>query len=297
MRSATHRQAVFGMVLVTLLWSSAGVVTRHLEGASPFEITFWRSLFTVLTLGVYCTVRQGAVGLARSLRAGGPVLWASGLLWSVMFTCFMVAITMTSVANVLVTMSISPLVTALLAHFILGQRVSGPTWAAIVVAGSGIAWMVGQGVSAHPEDVPGTLVALAVPLMAAMNWNLIRRSGAHVDLVPALLIGAVLSCLAVVLPAWPLSASAHDVGLLAGLGVLQLGLPCILAIAVTRRLSAPEVALLSLLEIIFGIAWAWVWAHEQPSADVLVGGSIVLAALVGNEAWALWRAPRAGKAR
>lgn len=292
MRPATHRGAVAGMVLVTLLWSSAGVVTRHLEGTSSFEVTFWRSLFTALTLGVYCAVRQGLGGLGRSLSAGGPVLWASGLLWSVMFTCFMVAITLTSVANVLVTMSISPLVTAVLAHFMLGQRVSGPTWLAIMVAGVGIAWMVGQGVSARPEDIPGTLVALAVPLMAAMNWNLIRRSGASIDLVPALLIGAVLSSLAVLLPAWPLCAPAHDVVLLGGLGVFQLALPCILAVGVTRRLGAPEVSLLSLLEIIFGIVWAWLWAHEEPSRDVLVGGGVVLAALVANEAWALWRTPR-----
>jgi drug/metabolite transporter (DMT)-like permease len=289
--TADHRRGVVGMVLVTLMWSSAGVVSRQLDGTAPFEVTFWRSLFTALTLAVYCLAVHGR-RVGAPFRAGGRTLWVSGLIWSVMFTCFMVALTLTTVANVLVTMSISPLMTALLAHFMLKQRVSGATWLAIVVAGIGIAWMVGRGVSAHPEHVLGTLVALAVPVMAAMNWNLIRRSGATLDLVPALLIGATISTLAMAPLAWPLQASAHDIAWLAGLGVFQLALPCILAVQVTKWLSAPEVALLSLLEIIFGIALAWVWADEPPTSDVRMGGSLVLATLLVNEAWAWWRRAR-----
>lgn len=286
--TAAHRRGVIGMLLVTLLWSTAGVVTRHLDGASTFEVTFWRSFFTAVSLAVVCVFRYRR-GVLQALRQGGRALWVSGVLWSLMFTCFMVAITLTTVANVLVTMSISPLVTALLAHFMLKQRVAGHTWVAIVVAGGGIAWMVGRGVSAHPEDLMGTLIALAVPVVAAMNWNIIRRSGAAVDLVPALWIGATLSSLAMLPLSWPFQASGHDIGLLAGLGVFQLAVPCILAVGVTKLLSAPEVALLSLLEIIFGIAWAWLWAGEQPSQDVLVGGGLVLLTLVVNEAWAMWR--------
>ena len=276
------------MLLVTLLWSSAGVVTRQLDGAASFEVTFWRSLFTAIALAVYCIARHGRRTLSV-LRAGGPPLWISGVLWSVMFTCFMVALTLTTVANVLVTMSVSPLLTALLAHFLWGQRVAAPTWAAMGVAGAGIAWMVGRGVSANPSDLLGTLIALAVPIVAALNWNLIRRSGNQSDLVPALLIGSTLSAAAMAPFATPLQASAHDVALLAGLGVFQLAVPCILAIDAAKRLSSPEVALLSLLEIIFGIAWAWLWAHEQPSADVLIGGTVVLLTLVLNESWAMWR--------
>lgn len=276
------------MLLVTLLWSSAGVVTRQLDGAASFEVTFWRSLFTAIALAVYCIARYGRRTLSV-LRAGGPPLWISGVLWGVMFTCFMVALTLTTVANVLVTMSVSPLLTALLAHFLLGQRVAAPTWAAIGVAGAGIAWMVGRGVSANPADLLGTLIALAVPIVAAINWNLIRRSGTQSDLVPALLIGSTLSAAAMAPFASPFQASAHDVALLAGLGVFQLAVPCILAIDAAKRLSSPEVALLSLLEIIFGIAWAWLWAHEQPSADVLIGGTVVLLTLVLNESWAMWR--------
>ena len=103
----THTQAVFMMVAVTLMWSIAGVITRHLEGARSFEITFWRSFFTAVSLLVILPLLQGP-GVWRKLRQAGPPLWLSGVCWSVMFTAFMVALTLTSVANVLVTRPFKP---------------------------------------------------------------------------------------------------------------------------------------------------------------------------------------------
>ena len=274
------------MVLVTLMWSIAGVVTRHLDTAQSFEVTFWRSLFTALSLGLYYAFAHGRDTL-RLLKDGGRPLWISGLMWSVMFTCFMVAITLTTVANVLVTMSVSPLLTALLARFMLGHPVARRTWIAIVVAGAGIAWMYGHSVSADPKHLLGTLVALGVPIAGAINWNTLQRSGRSIDLVPALLIGALISS-AVTLPlSLPFHASVHDVSWLAVLGVFQLAIPCMLAVRLARALPAPEISLLALLEIIFGIAWAWLGANERPAPQVLAGGALVLATLAVNEAWGL----------
>lgn len=281
--SISHRQAVFGMLVVTLMWSIAGVISRHLQSAQSFEVTFWRSLFTGVALGAYYAIVHGR-DTPRLLKAGGKPLWISGLMWSVMFTCFMVALTLTTVANVLITMSIAPLLTALLARFMLGHPVAARTWLAIVVAGAGIAWMYGNSVSADGTHLLGTLVALGVPLAAAVNWNTLQKSGRSVDLVPALLIGAIVSA-AVTLPlSLPFRSTGQDILLLAVLGVFQLAIPCMLAVRLSRALAAPEISLLALLEIIFGIAWAWLGANEQPSAQVLAGGALVLATLAINEA-------------
>ena len=274
------------MLIVTLMWSIAGVVTRQLDAAQSFEVTFWRSFFTALALAGYYAWAHGRDTL-RLLAAGGKPLWLSGLMWSVMFTCFMVAITLTTVANVLITMSVAPLLTALLARFMLGHPVAARTWAAIVVAGAGIAWMYGSSVSAEGSHLLGTLVALGVPLAGAINWNTLQRSGRSVDLVPALLIGAVLSSVVTLPLAVPFQASRHDVALLALLGVFQLAIPCTLAVRLSRSLPAPEISLLALLEIIFGIAWAWLGANEQPAPQVLAGGALVLGTLAFNEAWGL----------
>ena len=289
----THRRAILLMLIITLMWSIAGVVTRHLESARGFEVTFWRSLFTALSLLVYFVVRHGRHTLAQF--KGGPVLWWSGLMWACMFTCFMMALTLTTVANVLITMSLAPLFSALLGRFMLGVHVPQRTWVAILVAGGAIAWMYSSGLSSDPRHLLGSAIALGVPVAAAINWNLIRRTNASVDLLPALLIGSLLSCLVAGPMSWPWSSSPHDLGLLALLGLFQLAIPCILAVRVARYLPAPEMALLALLEIVFGIALVWLGAGEAPTRQVMVGGAVVLATLALNE-WVGMRG-RAASAR
>lgn len=279
----THGKAVALMVAVTLMWSIAGVVTRHLEHARSFEVTFWRSFFTVLSLLVILPFFQGRVVFAK-IRHGGWALWVSGLCWSVMFTAFMVALTLTSVANVLVTMAIGPFLTALIARVFIGHRIPLRTWIAIFVAGAGIAYMYGA--QMEGGQLAGTLVALCVPLAGGVNWTVTQRShaqGQDVDLVPAVLVGAAISSLATLPLAMPLQASAHDVALLALLGLVQLAIPCTLAVVCARVLKAPEISLLALLEVIFGILLAWIGAGEAPGQTVLAGGALVIGALVFNE--------------
>ncbi|HZY18605.1 MAG TPA: DMT family transporter [Ramlibacter sp.] len=279
----SHGKAVLLMVAVTLMWSIAGVITRHLEQARSFEVTFWRSFFTVLSLLVILPFFQSG-SVYGKLRRGGAALWLSGLCWSVMFTAFMVALTLTTVANVLVTMAVGPFLTALIARIFIGHRIPARTWAAIAVAGAGIGYMYGAQVSGG--QFTGTLVALCVPLAAAVNWTVSQRAHSHgrnVDLVPSVLVGAAISSLATLPLAMPFAASWHDIGLLALLGLVQLAIPCALSVVCARVLKAPEVALLALLEVIFGILLAWLGADEVPTQTVLAGGALVIGALVMNE--------------
>lgn len=292
----THRRAVLTMLVVTLMWSIAGVVTRQLDGARSFEVTFWRSFFTVVVLVVLLVWLRGGAPLWRSIRDGGAALWLSGACWAVMFTAFMVALTLTTVADVLVTMASAPLITALIARFVLGHRLAARTWAAIVVAGCGIVWMYALEVrAADMRHIAGMGVAACVPVASAVNWIVLQRSrGAAIqrDLLPAVLIGALLSACVALPFALPLGASGRDLGWLALLGTAQLAIPCLMAVAAGRALPAPEASLLALLEVIFGVAWAWLAGYESPAAHVLGGGLLVLGALAANEALALRRAPR-----
>jgi len=295
----SHSRAVLLMLLVTLMWSTAGVVTRHLEGARSFEVTFWRSAFNALALVAALLWMRGP-RLWADIRGGGRALWVSGLCWMVMYTNFMLAITLTTVATVLITMSIAPLLTALFARVFLHHALPGRTWVAIGVAGLGIGWMFGQQALAPGASMTGALVALGVPIAGATNWVLLQhlhqRHAAdptvqEPDMLPAVLIGAVLSA-AVTLPlALPFSATGHDLSLLAGLGVFQLAIPCLLVVVLTRVLPAPEVSLLGLLEVVFGVLLAWVGAGEAPGSNALAGGALVIGALVFNE-WLGLRARR-----
>jgi drug/metabolite transporter (DMT)-like permease len=214
-------------------------------------------------------------------------LWISGVCWSIMFTAFMTALTMTSVANVLITLSLGPMLTALFARVFIGHKLPARTIIAIVVAGLGIAYMYAAQINlSDMKQLTGMLVALGVPIAAAVNWTLVQHSqaqGHDVDLVPAVMVGALISSLVTFPLSMPFQASGQDVALLAMLGLVQLAIPCTLAVVCARFLKAPEVSLLALLEIIFGIALAWVGANEKPGLPVLLGGGLVLGALVFNE--------------
>ena len=291
----SHRQAVLLMVAVTLMWSIAGVVTRHLDNATGFELTFWRSLFNALALILMLGWLRGPKVLWGTLRSGGRTLWLSGVCWATMFTAFMVALTLTDVANVLVTMAIAPLLTALVARAALGHRLPRRTWGAIVVAGGGIVWMYGaRRGGAEARHWIGTAVAFCVPVAAAVNWTLLQhlrgRYGDQMpDMLAPVLLGALLSGAATLPLSWPFHASPHDLALLGLLGVVQLAIPCLLAVRVSQVLSAPEISLLALLEVVFGVAWVWLGTQEAPSIAVLGGGLMVLGALTLNEWLALRR--------
>jgi drug/metabolite transporter (DMT)-like permease len=283
-----HNQAVVLMVLVALLWSTAGVVTRHLEFARSFEVTFWRSLFAALSLLVFLPIFQGR-SVFLKIRHAGATLWLSGVCWGVMFTAYMVAFTLTTVGNVLVTLAVGPLLTAIVARVFIGYRVLPRTWLAIAVAGAGIAYMFAAQIGS--ASLAGSLVALSIPVAAAVNWTISQHSHHHghdLDLVPAVLMGALMSTAATCALAYPFQASTHDVTLLGLLGVFQLALPCVLCMVCARVLHAPEISLLQLLEVIFGILLAWVGANEVPAPSVVLGGTLVIGALVANE-WIGWK--------
>lgn len=272
----TRAGALALMVIAPLLWSSAGVVTRHLERAEPFEQVFWRSLFAFVFVAV--AMRRNPL---TAVRAAGLAGVFSSLMWAAMFTAFVVALSMTTVANTLVVMSIAPLLTAFLSMLVLREPVAARTWIAASAAALGIAWMFNQGFEGG--HIAGMLVALLVPIASAANLVLLRAARARVDLIPAVMLGGALSCLIALPLALPLSASARDIVLLGLLGVFQLGLPCVLLVIASRVLRAPEIALLSLLEVVLGPLWAWLGAGEFPGHETLLGGSVVLAALLLNE--------------
>ena len=275
------------MVVAPLLWSLAGVVTRHVQSATPLEMAFWRSgfaaVFVFLALRFLMRKRPW-----DALRAAGAASAVSGAMWAIMFTCFIVALNFTSTASVLVVQSLGPFFTAVLAWLVLREPIAGRSWLAIVAASLGMGAMFGAGLAAaEPTRLIGLLLALAIPVAASINVILLRKSAAHLDLMPAVMLGALISALVTLPWALPFQASARDVLLLGLLGVFQLGVPCLMLVLASRTLTAPEIALLALLEVVLGPIWAWLGAGEVPAITTVIGGAIVLAALAGNEAAAL----------
>ncbi len=275
------------MLLAPVLWSMAGVLTRQIQSAGAFEMAFWRSSFAAVF--VLCALRLLQDKRPwETLRAAGLYGLVSGAMWALMFTVFIVALTLTTTANVLVMSSLGPLFTALLAFFFLSEPIPARAWLAIAAASIGMAAMFGAGFEAsETRHLVGMALALSIPIAGAVNLVVLRRGAAHLDLMPAVLLGAMISAAATLPFALPFQASARDLLVLAALGVFQLGVPCMLLVLVSRTLSAPEIALLGLLEVVLGPLWAWLGAGEVPAGTTLLGGAMVLVALAGNEAAAL----------
>jgi len=270
------------MVAAPVLWSSAGVVTRQIERAEAIEQVFWRSFFAFAFVSIFLAVtRKNPVKAARA--AGLPGLF-SGAMWAVMFTAFVIALSLTTTANALVVMSIAPLLTVVCARIVLTDPIPLRTWLASLAAMAGIALMFSSSMEKHAL---GMLVALVIPVASALNVVALRKHSAQVDLIPAVMLGGALSAVVALPLALPVSASGRDLALLALLGVFQLGLPCMFLVMASRALLAPEIALLGLLEVVLGPLWAWLGAGETPAASTLTGGALVLVALAGNELAAL----------
>ena len=324
----SHRRAVVVMTLATLLWATAGVFTRQITGAQGFEITFWRSVLALASMLLLLRWWRGP-GFFGRIPWREPVLWLSGLCWATMFTAFMMALSFTTVANVLVLSALGPVFTALVNRFVLGNPLPRRTWMAIATAGAGIFYIyAAQLTLGHDRKLIGSLIALLVPVGASAQWILMQREQQRVrrltpqrlttellieqgvmpdqgskaqvlptedvlpqqmpapairDMVPALLIGAALSALICLPFAIPFQATLADMGWLALLGMVQLAIPCSMAVVASRVFYAPELSLLALLEIIFGILLTWWGAGEIPGPNVAIGGALVIVALALNE--------------
>jgi drug/metabolite transporter (DMT)-like permease len=287
-----HTLGLAAMLLCAALWSSAGVILRAASVTNGWEASFWRSLFLCFLIAALLGAEYRGAALARIRAMGWPGA-VSSLCWATMFTAFMLAISLTTVANALVLMALLPFFAALLGRGFLGERVPARTWVAIAVAAAGVAIMFHDALGTGA--LAGSLVALAVPAAAAVNTVTVKLARGRVDLAPALLVGGAIACAAAAPFAAPFAAGATDLALFGVLALFQLALPCLLLVRfVMPRLSAAEIGLLSLAEVVLGPLWVWLAWGEQPRAAVLGGGSLVLGALAANETLALARERRTG---
>lgn len=272
------------MVGATLCWSTAGMLVRNMDLRDSWEITFWRSLFmTLFIVGVLAVQYRG--GMFQRIRAVGRPGFIAGALWALMYSCFILALGLTTVANVLVIASVTPFSAALLGRLFLQEHVAARTWLTMLAAFFGILLMFMEAMDRG--GLLGNLIALVIPFAFAVNVVILRRMEAHIDMIPTLVVSGVLS-MAITLPlALPLGPTAKDLGLLAIMGVVQLGIGVLMMILAAPQLAAAEIGLLAVLETIFGTFSTWLVVGERPGAMALLGGAVVIVALVIDELFGL----------
>ncbi len=269
------------MTAAGLCWSTGGILVRSVALKDAWEIVFWRAFFMAVFIGVFLTARYGSRVLSYITAVGFPGVLAGAFL-ALSFFFFILSVMRTTVANSLFLMSTSPFIAALFGRIFLNEHVPRRTAMAMAVGLVGIVLMFADAFGSVGA-LSGNLLACGVPLAFGANIVLVRKMGASVDMVPTVLLAGLIAILVALPMGWPLTASWHDVGVLAVMGTFQLGLGCLLLTLAAPHISAVEIGLLSLLETILGPMWVWLGIGERPSDLALLGGVIVLSSLVVNQ--------------
>jgi drug/metabolite transporter (DMT)-like permease len=270
--AAQHRRGRLFVALAAVAWSSAGILQRELS-VGPATQLAGRAFFAVIGLLAYVAVAERGA-LVRAFRATGRGGLAVAALMAISSGCFIIALNHSSVANVLFMQAIAPILAAALGT-LLGEPVQRRTWIAMAVAVLGVALMVG-GPGRPPPLGFGLSVLMSVSFAGLI---VITRHRSDVSMAPATCLSQVVVLVVAAPFASAGSASGRDLGLLVALGVGQIGLGLVLLTIGGRLIPAAEVALITLLEIVLGPLWVWIFLSEQPSAATLAGGAIVLGAV------------------
>jgi len=263
-----------------LCWATAGILVRNMGVTDGWKIAFWRSFFMSVFMLVVLAFQHGG-HLPRRIRAMGWPGVVSGFLFAGMMISFILALSLTTVANTLVVGSISPFVAALCGYLFLGEKVAPRTWFAMAVAIGGIVIMFFDALSG--SGWAGNLIALCIPIGFGANIVILRKNRAAVDMMPSVLLAGIFSMLIALPFALPLPVSIGDLALLSAMGIVQLAVGLLLMLAAVRYLASAEIGLLSILEIVFGTLSVWIFIGERPSQAALVGGGMVVTALIVNE--------------
>jgi drug/metabolite transporter (DMT)-like permease len=272
-RDARRRGQLY-VVFAAVAWSTAGVLQRELTVDTATQLA-GRALFAFLFLaGAVLVTARGRVTV--SIRAVGLAGLAVAVCTAFASGSFIVALNHARVANVLFMQAVSPIAAALLAWLALGETVTRRSWMAMAVAVVGVALMVGS-----PGSGGGFGIAASLLMTLAFSGALvITRHRSDVSMLPAICLAQLIVVLASASFADASSVTAHDLALLALFGVCQIGFGLLFLVAGARLIPAAEVALLTLLEIVLAPLWVWLAVSEAPSRATLLGGAVVVCAVV-----------------
>ena len=258
----------------SLSWG--GLIIRSFESASIWQILFYRSLFFLWALITFLFLTYGKETLKKIKIAGVPGL-VGGIFLSGSYVAYMYSMTETTVANVVFIISTQTIFLPLLAYFFLKEKISPRGLVAIVLAMIGVTLMIGDSIGTG--SLYGNIAALAIPINFSILILIIRKYP-KVDMIPAIFYAGILSCIYGLILLESLYISPKDIWLSFLLGVPQLAFGFIFITIGSRTTPAVMVGLLMLMETIFAPIWVWLFFSEIPPASVLIGGLIIISAVL-----------------
>jgi drug/metabolite transporter (DMT)-like permease len=256
--------------------SFGGLIVKSFEGASLWQILFWRTIFFLLVISLYLILTYKKKVFRSFYNSGIPGIFA-GFILSFGFCAYVFAMYNTTVANANFIIQTQTIFLAIFGYFFLKEKISAITLTSIILAISGIFLMVGSSLS--PGQMTGNIAAFIMPISFAVLIIVIRKYP-KVDMVPAQFIAGVLALLIGFLMSGKILISAHDIFLGFLAGFMQLGLGFIFITIGAQRTPSAMVGVIMLTEAVLGPIWAWLFINEQPPSIVIIGGSIVIFAVL-----------------
>jgi drug/metabolite transporter (DMT)-like permease len=264
-------------------WSFGGTIARFLQVSDSWVTVFWRSVFASAFLLVFMLIRNGPASTRQLFKVMGLPGLGVALCFATASTSFVVALSYTTVANVLLMQAGVPLIAALLGFLLFRERVNLATWIAIACVIAGVAIMVSSSLGGKVSPVGDGLALLIAVVFACAT--VITRRHADVAMMPAVCLGTLIAAVVSGSMAKGFAVSGTDLGLLFLFGAANLGLGMALFVSGARLLPSALAALIGTAEPVLGPIWVWLIHGEVPSARTLIGGSIVFAALVAHLGW------------
>ena len=277
--SATHtaRRGALLVACASICWSSGGLIVR-LVSTTAWTTALWRALSASLFLTVLLWITRRRSIFAQWHEGGRPVVMVATCM-ALASTCFILSLAHTSVADTLLLISLGPYVAGLLGWLLLGERVHARTWLFMSVALAGAVVMVSD--SYTRGALVGDLLAIVMATSFAVATVLIRRHP-EIQMAPAAALATLLTAVVALPFAEPLTTPPRDLALLVFFGIGQFSGGFLMFMIGARLIPAAESALLGMLETVLGPLWVWLVLNERPGSGTMVGGALILGALLAN---------------
>ena len=256
--------------------SFGGLIIKSFEGATQWQILFWRTIFFLLVISIYLLITYKK-SIFKSFYDSGLPGFFGGLILSFGFCGYVFAMYNTTVANTNFIISLQILFLAIFGYFFLKEKISLITLSSIVIAMTGVLLMVGNSLS--PGELSGNLAAFTMPITFAVLIMIVRKFPS-VDMVPAQFVAGVSSCLIGFLLSTKIMISPHDIFLGFLAGFFQVGFGFIFITIGARTTPSAMVGIIMLSESVLGPIWAFLFVSERPSMFGLIGGAIILFAVL-----------------
>ena len=276
MKLITKLPGPFLVFLGAFSLSFGGLIVKSFEGANLWQILFWRSLFFSITILVFLLITYKKK-IFNSFYISGLPGFIAGTILSLGFCGYVIAMYSTTVANTNFIISLQILFLAVFGYFFLKEKIPSITLFSIILAMVGVLIMVGNSLS--PGELVGNLAAFSMPVTFAVLIIIVRKYPT-IDMVPAQFVAGICCCLIGYFISNKIMISYHDIFLGFLAGFFQIGFGFIFITIGARTTPSAVVGVIMLSESVLGPLWAFLFVSERPSIFSLIGGAIILFAVL-----------------